>query len=104
MNGFEVLADPSRRRILELLSAGELDAGSIAAHFDVSQPAISRHLKVLRESDVVTVRRDAQRRVYSLRPDGLSDVGEWVSRYRSFWSGRLKALDHALEEGDDNDQ
>ncbi len=99
MDGFAALADPTRRRIVDLLARGEKDAGTIAANFPVSKPAISRHLATLREGGIVTVRRDAQRRLYSLRPEGLADIDRWLSRYRSFWSDRLDDLEAALEEG-----
>ena len=98
MDGFTALADPTRRDIVDLLSAGEKDAGTIAANFPISKPAISRHLGVLRDGGIVEVRRDAQRRVYSLRPEGLHEVDRWLSRYRSFWANRLDDLEAALKE------
>lgn len=98
MDVFAALADPTRREIIDMLATGEKDAGTIAARFPVSKPAISRHLGVLRDGGIVAVRRQAQRRVYSLRPDGLHDVDRWLSRYRSFWSDRLDDLEAALKE------
>lgn len=98
MDSFETLADPTRRQIIEILGRGEKDAGAIADLFDVSQPAISRHLRVLREGGIVEVRADAQRRIYSLRRDGLREVDEWLSKYREFWRDRLDDLDRALTE------
>lgn len=98
MDGFTALADPTRREIVDILADGEKDAGTIASNFSISKPAISRHLGVLREGGIVAVRRDAQRRIYSLRPDGLHDVDRWLSRYRSFWSERLDSLEAALKE------
>lgn len=83
---------------MDLLADGEKDAGTIAASFPISKPAVSRHLGVLREGGIVMVRRDAQRRIYSLRPKGLYDVDRWLSRYRSFWADRLDDLETALEE------
>jgi DNA-binding transcriptional ArsR family regulator len=96
MDAFAALADPTRRRILELLSEEELDASAIAAHFPVSQPAISRHLRVLREADLVDAHVDAQRRVYHLRPERFAQLDDWLSRYRTFWTNRLDALDVEL--------
>lgn len=98
MDGFTALADPTRRRIVDLLADGERDAGSIAAGFDISKPAISRHLRVLREGGIIQVRQQAQRRIYSLRPDGLREIDRWLSRYRSFWSERLDDLEAAVKE------
>ena len=97
MDGFTALADPTRRSIVDLLADGEKDAGTIACHFPISKPAISRHLGVLRNGGIVTMRRDAQRRVYSLRPEGLHDVDRWLAKYRSLWSERLDALEAALK-------
>jgi DNA-binding transcriptional ArsR family regulator len=93
VKALEALADPTRRRIVELLAAGDLEAGSIAANFPVSRPAVSRHLRVLREAGLVRARSEAQRRVYSLNPTPLAEVEEWLSRYRMFWTNRLDALD-----------
>ena len=98
MDEFTALADPTRRRIVDLLADGEKDAGSIAAGFEISKPAISRHLRVLREGGIIQVRQEAQRRIYSLRPDGLRDIDRWLSRYRSFWSERLDDLEAADKE------
>lgn len=98
MDGFTALADPTRRQIVELLSAGELDAGTIAGHFPVSKPAISRHLSVLRAGGMVEMRPEAQRRIYSIRPEGLLEVEKWLSRYRKHWTERLDALEAALKE------
>ena len=100
MDGFAALADPTRREIVDLLATGERDAGSIASRFDISRPAVSRHLRVLREAGVVAARVDAQRRVYSLQPAGLMAVDKWLSKYRSFWTDRLDVLEIALGEGD----
>lgn len=99
MDGFTALADPTRRQIVDLLAAGEKDAGTISDQFPISKPAISRHLKVLREGGIVLMRKQAQRRVYSLRPDGLHDVDRWLDKYRNLWTERLDALEIALEEG-----
>lgn len=97
-DAFAALADPTRRHIVELLHDGELDAGAIADEFDISKPAISRHLRILRTAQVVTVRPDAQRRVYALRPGGLEELSAWVDRYRSFWNDRMDDLQALVEE------
>jgi DNA-binding transcriptional ArsR family regulator len=93
VRALEALADPTRRRIVELLGEGEREAGEIAAEFDVSRPAISRHLRVLRESGLVHSRPAAQRRLYSLDPTPLAELDAWLGRYRSFWTSRLDALE-----------
>jgi DNA-binding transcriptional ArsR family regulator len=93
---FSALADPKRRRIVELLATGEMAAGDIGKHFRVSGPAISQHLKVLRDAHLVRVRVDAQRRVYSLDPKGLDELEEWLMSIRKLWSGRLDALERVL--------
>jgi DNA-binding transcriptional ArsR family regulator len=102
MSSLTALADPTRRRIVELLSHGEHAAGEIVARFEVSAPAISQHLKVLREAGLVRVRVDGQRRVYSLDPAGLDEVDAWVARVRRFWGERLDALARELD-GETND-
>ena len=96
---WESLSDPVRRQIVHRLSHGALTAGEIAADFAISRPAVSRHLRVLRESGVVEVRPDAQRRVYSLAPGGLDDVQQWVDEVAAFWSQRLDALGTELARG-----
>lgn len=86
MDTFEALADPTRRRILEMLGEGELAAGDIARRFDMTPPAVSQHLKILRAATLVRVRNDAQRRMYALEPRGLAEVDAWLTRYRRLWS------------------
>jgi DNA-binding transcriptional ArsR family regulator len=93
VNALEALAEPTRRRIVELLAERELSAGEIAAHFPTSRPGISRHLRVLREHGLVRTREDAQRRLYSLDPEPLRELDDWLERYRGFWTNRLDALD-----------
>jgi DNA-binding transcriptional ArsR family regulator len=90
------LADPTRRRIVELLAERDRDAGELAAAFPVTRPAVSRHLRVLRESGLVTVRPQAQRRVFSLDPGPLEELASWLDGCRSFWSQRLDALETEL--------
>ena len=98
MQALGVLADPIRREIIETLLEHEEDAGSLAARFTVSRPAVSRHLRVLREAGLVRVETDAQRRVYHVELAPLAEVDDWISRYRQFWSTKLDALDTYLEE------
>ena len=107
MDTFLALADPTRRHIIESLATGELAFGDLADKFDMSRPAVSQHLKVLREAGIVTARADAQRRIYSLSDDGLDDVEAWLGKVRSFWTQRLDRLEELLADedskGDDND-
>ena len=99
MQALSALADPIRRQIIEMLADRERDAGELAAAFPVSRPAVSRHLRVLREAGLVQVRPQAQRRVYALDPEPLEDLARWLERYRRFWSQRLDALDTELARG-----
>ena len=101
MDRFAALADPNRRRMLELLREEERAAGAVASEFDLTPAAVSQHLKALREAGLVRVRVDGQRRIYSLDPDGLAAVDEWLGRFRGFWAGRLDALEAALREEKD---
>jgi len=96
MDRFTALAEPNRRRLVELLGRGPLAAGALAARFDLSPPAVSQHLKALREAGLVRVAVDGQRRIYSLDPDGLAEVEAWIVKVRRFWSERLDALEAAL--------
>jgi DNA-binding transcriptional ArsR family regulator len=96
MREFAALADPTRRRIVELLGAGERSAGELVDEFDVSAPAISQHLKSLRDAGLVQVRVDAQRRIYALDPEGLAKIDAWLSQVRKFWNPRLDALEREL--------
>jgi DNA-binding transcriptional ArsR family regulator len=93
MKALEALADPTRRRIVEILAEGERSAGELASHFDTSRPGISRHLRVLREHKLVHARDDGRKRFYSLDPQPLAELDEWLERYRVFWVNRLDALD-----------
>jgi DNA-binding transcriptional ArsR family regulator len=99
MHALEALADPTRRRIVELLAEGEREAGGLAAEFPVSRPAVSRHLRVLRESGLVRVRHEAQRRIYSLDASPLAELDAWLERYRGFRGQRLDALETELRRG-----
>jgi DNA-binding transcriptional ArsR family regulator len=93
---FELLAEPTRRRILDLLRDGERPVGELVDRLAMSQPAVSKHLRVLRESGLVDVRVDAQRRLYRLRPEGLREVDAWIAPYRRLWEGRLDRLEQQL--------
>jgi len=84
MVAFGALADPTRQRIVEMLAARELPAGEIARRFDMTAPAVSQHLRLLREAGLITVRREAQRRIYALDPAGLAELDAWLSRFRRF--------------------
>jgi DNA-binding transcriptional ArsR family regulator len=103
MHAFDVLGDPVRRRILELLADGEQPAGAIGAvvqrEFGISQPAVSQHLRVLREHGFATVRPDGARRLYAVDPAPLRDVDAWLDRYRRIWDQRLDALGTELARG-----
>jgi DNA-binding transcriptional ArsR family regulator len=94
---FDVLAEPSRRRILDQLLDRPRTVGDLVAALNVSQPSVSKHLRVLRDAGVVEARKDAQRRVYELRPEALAEVLAWVEPYRRLWSGRLDALEQHLD-------
>ena len=94
---FEVLAEPHRRRILDLLREQERPVGELVAALGISQPAVSKHLRVLRDAGVVDVRADAQRRVYRLRPEPLREIDEWLTPYRAAWRDRLDALERHLD-------
>jgi DNA-binding transcriptional ArsR family regulator len=94
---FEVLAEPNRRRILEELGAGELTVNDVVDRLDISQPAVSKHLKVLREAGLVTMRVDRQRRQYRLRPEGFAELDEWVAQFRPFWTEKMDALGRYLD-------
>ena len=95
---FETLADASRRRILELLRAGERPVAVLVKELGMTQPAVSRHLRVLREAGLVEARVDAQRRIYQLRADSLRELDAWLEPYRLLWSGRLDDLEHHLNQ------
>ncbi len=96
MHGFAALGDPTRRRIIEMLATRELPAGEIARRFDMTAPAVSQHLRLLRDAGLIHVRRDAQRRIYALDPSGLAELDAWLARFRRFWSGRFDALEQQL--------
>jgi DNA-binding transcriptional ArsR family regulator len=96
MNSLTALADPTRRQIVEMLGRGERASGELAERFAISAPAVSQHLKVLREAGLVQVRVDGQRRIYTLNAAGLDEIQHWIDQVRKFWSGRLDALEREL--------
>jgi DNA-binding transcriptional ArsR family regulator len=95
---FEVLAEPNRRRILDMLLTGERPVGALVAGMSVSQPAVSKHLRVLRDAGLVESRIDAQRRVYRLRTEPLRELDEWLRPYRERWTAHLDDLERHLDE------
>ena len=103
VHAFDVLGDPVRRRILELLAEGEQTSGAVTAavraEFGISQPAVSQHLKVLRDSGFASVRAEGTRRLYTVRPEPLQDVDAWLDRFRQLWTPRLAALATEIERG-----
>jgi DNA-binding transcriptional ArsR family regulator len=100
MDVFEVVAEPNRRRLLELLDGGDRTAGELVAGLpELTQPAVSRHLRILRDSDLVAARTDGQRRIYTLRPERLAEIDVWIARYRRYWPSHLDALERHLDEG-----
>jgi DNA-binding transcriptional ArsR family regulator len=103
VHAFDVLGDPVRRRILELLAGGELTSGAVTevirAEFGISQPAVSQHLRVLRDSGFASVRAEGTRRLYAVEPAPLREVDAWLDRFRRFWSQRLDALGTELARG-----
>ncbi|MDH6437713.1 DNA-binding transcriptional ArsR family regulator [Streptomyces sp. SAI-144] len=103
VHAFDVLGDPVRRRILELLASGEQASGEVSAvirdEFGISQPAVSQHLKVLRDSGFASVRADGTRRLYAVETAPLREVDAWLERFRAFWDQRLDALGTELARG-----
>lgn len=96
MSAFEALADPTRRRIVELVSEGERSAGEIASAFSISRPGVSKHLRVLREHGLIRARGAGTRRLYSLDDTALAEIDDWLGR---FWTNRLDALETELRRG-----
>jgi DNA-binding transcriptional ArsR family regulator len=103
VHAFDVLGDPVRRRLLELLADGETGAGELTARvveeFGITQPAVSRHLRVLRENGFADVRVQGARRIYAVRTEPLQEVDVWLERYRGFWRGRMSALETEIARG-----
>ncbi len=103
MHALDVLGDPVRRRILELLAAGERSSGAITdvirEEFGITQPAVSQHLRVLREAGFATVRPEGARRLYAVNPEPLRDVDAWLDPFRAFWAPKLDALETEIARG-----
>lgn len=95
----QALADPSRRALLEILRDHPASAGELAEALPIARPGVSRHLRVMRDAGLVDVRRDAQRRIYSLRPEAFVEVDEWLDSYRALWRNRLDALHTEIARG-----
>ena len=100
MQSLLAIADPTRRRIVELLAKRERTAGELVDEFDMSAPAISQHLKVLRDAGLITTRAEGQSRIQTLNPDGFDEVEAWLEKTRSIWSSRLDALERELRAED----
>jgi DNA-binding transcriptional ArsR family regulator len=99
-SAFEVVAEPHRRRILDLLRSGERPVTALVEHLGVSQPAVSKHLRVLREAGLVQTRVDAQRRLYRLQARPLGEIDAWLAPYRALWSDSLDKLEQHLDDMD----
>lgn len=100
MQSLSAIADPTRRRIVELVAKRDRTAGELVEEFDMSAPAISQHLKVLRDAGLITTRAVGQTRIQSLNPKGLDELESWLNRTRAFWSSRLDALERELRAED----
>ena len=98
---FELLADPTRRRLIEELRDGERSVGVLVERLAMSQPAVSRHLRVLREAGLASVRKDAQRRIYRLNLEGLQELDDWLKPFRAIWEARVDAMERTLSEMED---
>ena len=99
-NVFEIIAEPNRRAILSLLGSSEQSVGEIERQLRMSQPAVSKHLRVLREAGIVESTVDAQRRLYRLKPERLKEVDTWLAQFRRFWSAHIDALERYLDRMD----
>jgi len=102
MAPFEVIAEPTRRRMLDLLRQRERPVGELVVSLDISQPTASKHLKVLRDAGLVEARIDAQRRIYRIRPEPLREIDDWLEPYRQLWNRRLDDLERHLDSIDDD--
>ena len=101
MTAFDVLAEPTRRRILDLLLEGERPVGELVDVLRVAQPNVSKHLRALNDAGLVRVRPDGQRRIYALRAEPLRELDAWLAPYRRVWADRLDALERHLDEMED---
>ena len=100
---FEVIAEPNRRRILDLLRRGDQSVNELVSRLDIAQPTVSKHLKALRDAGLVVVRPEAQRRWYGLRPEPLRELDAWLEPYRRNWANRFDALAHHLDDLEEQD-
>lgn len=98
---FDLLADPTRRRILEQLGGGECSVGTLVERVAMSQPAVSKQLRVLRDAGLAAVRRDGQRRIYRLHAERLKEVDAWLAPFRAYWEPRLDAMEQTLDSMED---
>jgi DNA-binding transcriptional ArsR family regulator len=98
MQSFSALADPTRRKIVDALAAGPLNANEVVELFPISQPSVSRHLRILREAGLVSVDQQGRRRVYRLDAQPLREIDDWLDRYRHFWADRLDALERHMDD------
>lgn len=98
---FDVVAEPNRRRILDLLATSERAVGELVGELELSQPAVSKHLRILREAGLVEVRVEGQRRLYQVRPEPLRGIDAWLAPYRRMWAARLDDLERHLDAMDD---
>ena len=99
-SNFAIIAEPSRRAILSLLASSERSVGDIEEQLNLSQPSVSKHLRVLREAGFVEARIDAQRRLYRIKPEPLMEIDAWLEPFRQYWSGHLDALERHLDQMD----
>jgi DNA-binding transcriptional ArsR family regulator len=104
MQSLTAIADPTRRRIVELLAVRDRTAGELVEEFNLSAPAISQHLNILRESGLILTRAEGQSRIQSLNPDGFDDLEAWLEKTRSVWSRRLDALERELRAEDERER
>lgn len=95
---YRAVADPTRRALLDVLLEGEKSAGELAARFATSRPSISKHVRLLRDAHLVDERREGRHRYYTLRPDPLAEIDQWIRKYRVFWTSRLERLKAYVEE------
>lgn len=104
MQSLIALADPTRRRIVEMLAGRELSAGRIGEAFEITAPAVSQHLRVLKAANIVRVRVDGQRRIYALEPAGFAELDQWLAGVRRFWTERLDELERQMQRHKDEKQ
>jgi DNA-binding transcriptional ArsR family regulator len=95
---FPAIADPTRRKIVDILRGGEMRAGDIAARFKISRPAVAKHVRILKQAGLLKERREATARIYRLEPAGLAEIDNWIAPYRLFWASRLVTLKTMLEQ------